>query len=117
VFVCDGAIIGFSGALAGLVLGLVIATHIPKFFSIVETAVNEVIGLINVIAGFFGTGQAGDFAVFSPAIFYIKEIPSRIIPSEVALIFMFGFLSALTAAWSASRKISKIRPAEVLRYE
>jgi lipoprotein-releasing system permease protein len=117
VFVCDGAIIGFSGALAGLVLGLVIATHIPKFFSIMETAVNEVIGLINVIAGFFGTGQAGDFAVFSPAIFYIKEIPSRIIPSEVVLIFMFGFLSALTAAWSASRKISKIRPAEVLRYE
>jgi lipoprotein-releasing system permease protein len=30
---------------------------------------------------------------------------------------MFGFLSALAAAWFASRKVSKIQPAEVLRYE
>jgi len=49
--------------------------------------------------------------------FYIKEIPSRVIPHEVALIFMFGLLSALLAAWFASGKVSRIRPAEVLRYE
>jgi lipoprotein-releasing system permease protein len=117
VFVLDGAIIGLAGAALGLVPGLVIATHIPAFFSLVETAINALIGMINVIAGFLGAGQAGSFAIFSPAVFYIKEIPSRIIPAEVALIFMFGFLSALAAAWTASRKIAQIRPAEVLRYE
>ena len=117
VFVCDGAIIGFTGAAAGLVLGLVIASNIPEFFSLIEGIVNFFISLLNIIAGFFGAGQAGDFAVFSPAIFYIKEIPSRILPQEVLLIFMFGFLSAFTAAWFASRKAARIQPAEVLRYE
>jgi len=117
VFVCDGAIIGFTGAGAGLLLGLVIASNIQGFFSLIETIANFFIGLINIIAGFFGAGQAEGFAVFSPAIFYIKEIPSRILPQEVLLIFMFGFLSALTAAWFASRKAAKIQPAEVLRYE
>jgi ABC-type lipoprotein release transport system permease subunit len=30
---------------------------------------------------------------------------------------MFGFLSALAAAWFASRKVINIQPAQVLRYE
>ena len=117
VFVCDGAIIGLTGAGIGLVLGLIIASNIPGFFSLVEIIVNAFIGIINMLAGFFGAGQTENFAVFSPAIFYIKEIPSRILPQEVVFIFMFGFLSALAAAWFASRKTSKIQPAEVLRYE
>jgi lipoprotein-releasing system permease protein len=117
VFVCDGAVIGLAGAGAGLFLGLVIASHIPLFFTVVENIVNTVIAALNTVAGFWGAGQAGDFAVFSPAVFYIKEIPSRIIPREVVFIFMFGLLSALAAAWFASGKISRIQPAEVLRYE
>jgi lipoprotein-releasing system permease protein len=117
VFVCDGAIIGFTGAAIGLVLGLLIASNIQEFFLLVENIVNGVRGFFNALAGFFGVGRAGRFTVFSPTIFYIKEIPSRILPHEVILIFLFGFLSALTAAWFASRKIAKIQPAEVLRYE
>jgi lipoprotein-releasing system permease protein len=117
VFVCDGAIIGFSGAASGLALGLLIAANIPVFFSLVEQVVNFFIAIVNFFAVLMGAGEAGNFAVFSPAVFYIKEIPSRIIPHEVALIFMFGFLSALAAAWFASGRVSRIRPAEVLRYE
>ena len=117
VFVCDGAIIGFSGAASGLALGLLVASHISAFFTLLELIVNFFIGIVNIFAGFFGAGAAGDFAIFSPAVFYIKEIPSRIIPHEVALICMFGFLSALLAAWFASGRVSRIRPAEVLRYE
>jgi lipoprotein-releasing system permease protein len=117
VFVCDGAIIGFSGAASGLVPGLLIASNIPAFFTFLEGIVNFFIAIINIFAGLLGIGEANEFAVFSPAVFYIKEIPSRIIPREVALIFIFGFLSALLAAWFASGKVSRIRPAEVLRYE
>ena len=117
VFVCDGAIIGLTGASFGLVLGLVIAFNIQDFFTLVENIVNTFIVIINTLAGFTGAGWMGSFAVFSPAVFYIKEIPSRILPYEVVMIFMFGFLSALSAAWFASRKAAKIQPAEVLRYE
>ena len=117
VFVLDGAIIGFTGAVIGLCLGLLIATNISYFFTIIENIVNWFINIINLIANYFGAGAAKSFKVFSPNIFYIKEITARILTHEVVLIFMFGFLSALAAAWFASRKIIKIQPAEVLRYE
>ena len=117
VFVCDGAIVGFTGAASGLVLGLLVASNISLFFTIVESIVNFFIDIINAVAGLFEGGYLGDFSFFSPAVFYIKEIPSRIIPREAVIIFLFGFLSALMAAWFASRRVSRIRPAEVLRYE
>ena len=118
IFVWDGFIIGLAGAGLGLVLGLFIASHIQFFFSFLEGAVNSVIFVINSLSLWLGS-SAGmeEFAVFSPQIFYIKEIPSRVIPSEVVMIFLFGFLSALLAAWFASGKVSGAKPAEVLRYE
>jgi lipoprotein-releasing system permease protein len=117
IFVWDGFIIGFMGAALGTGLGLFIASHISAFFTILELLVNAVISLVNLIVSPFGARGADGFAVFSPAVFYIREIPSRVIPGEVALIFLFGFLSAVFAAWFASGKVSGTRPAEVLRYE
>jgi lipoprotein-releasing system permease protein len=117
IFVCDGAIIGFTGASTGLILGLLVALHIPLFFTIMEKIVNVIIDLVNIIADLFNAGGVDGFAFFSPAVFYIKEIPSRVIPLEAVMIFMFGFCAALLAAWFASRSISRILVAEVLRYE
>ncbi|MCL2800915.1 MAG: ABC transporter permease [Treponema sp.] len=117
VFIFDGGVIGFTGAFFGLVIGLLIEANIQAFFSKIEDIVNVVIKIINKLADYLGAGIQGNFYLFSPAIFYIKEIPSRILVQEVIIIFMFGFLSALFAAWFASGKIAKIRPAEVLRYE
>jgi len=117
VFIFDGAIIGLAGASAGLLLGLVIALNIPSFFTLIENLVNVFIRIINLIADIFGGGMEDNFMIFSPAVFYIKEIPSRLLVQEVIIIFMFGFLSALFAAWFASGKVIKIQPAEVLRYE
>jgi lipoprotein-releasing system permease protein len=118
VFVWDGAIIGLTGAASGLGLGLLIASHISGFFTLLEGLVNFFIGIINLLSGLLGSGgETGEFTVFSPAVFYIKEIPSRVIPHEAFLIFMFGFLSALLAAWFASGKAARTGPAEVLRDE
>jgi len=117
VFVYDGAIVGFTGASFGLVLGLFIASNIQGFFTLVENIVNAFIGILNTLSSFFGAGWTDSFSVFSPAVFYIKGIPSRILPHEVIIIFMFGFLSSLSAAWFASRKVTRIQPAQVLRYE
>ena len=117
VFVLDGAIIGLAGSSIGLLLGLAIALNMSGFFTLVENVINEFINIMNILAGSVGVGMAENFAVFSPTVFYIKEIPSRLLPFEVTLIFIFGFLSALAAAWFASRKVSNIQPAEVLRYE
>jgi lipoprotein-releasing system permease protein len=118
IFVWDGLVIGLAGAGLGLVLGLFVAFHIPAFFTFLEGLVNLFINAVNGIASLLGSDpDAQEFAVFSPQVFYIKEIPSRVIPHEVILIFLFGFLSALAAAWFASMKASRTRPSEVLRYE
>jgi lipoprotein-releasing system permease protein len=118
VFVWDGFIIGLAGAVLGLVPGLLMAYNIQAFFSLLERAVNFCIAFFKSVFGFIGGySRQGEFAVFSTQIFYLKEIPSRVIPHEVVLIFMFGFFSALLAAWFASGKVSATKPAEVLRYE
>ncbi|MDR2792344.1 MAG: ABC transporter permease [Treponema sp.] len=117
VFVWDGFIIGVIGAGAGTVLGLFLATHISGFFTALEHIVNGFIALLNLIYGVFGRSHVEEFAIFSPAIFYIKEIPARVIPHEAVLIFLFGFLSALLASWFASRRAARTKPAEVLRDE
>ena len=117
VFVWDGFVIGLSGAGAGLGIGLLIARHIAGFFAILEHVANAFISFLNLAGSAFGSTGMGEFAIFSPTIFYIKGIPSRIVPREVVLIFLFGFLSALLASWFASRKATRTRPADVLRYE
>jgi len=117
IFILDGAIVGLAGAALGMVPGLLIALNIGPFFAGMETAVNFVIDILNSVAFALGGGGIGDFAVFSPAVFYLVEIPSRVIPGEVALIFSFGFLSSLAAAVFASGRVSRILPAEVLRCE
>jgi lipoprotein-releasing system permease protein len=118
VFVWDGVIIGFTGAASGMCLGLLIASNISVFFTALEGLVNFFIRIVNGLSALAGfSPEAGEFSIFSPTVFYIKEIPSRIIAREVVLVFMFGFLSALFAAWFASGKVARTGPAEVLRYE
>lgn len=120
VFACDGLIIGLAGATSGLVAGLLLAGNIQAFFSALEFTANAFIVLANLVVSIFSGGNADGaeaFSIFSPTVFYIREIPSRIIPVEVALIYGFGFLSSTLAAWTASGKAALERPAEVLRYE
>ncbi|MDR2900391.1 MAG: ABC transporter permease [Treponema sp.] len=120
VFAYDGLIIGFLGASIGMVLGLLIGFNISSFFALLESIVNGGIHLLNLIVSpFTGGVNLGEenFAIFSPAVFYIKEIPCRIIPHEALIIFLFGLLSAAVSSWLASGRVSRIRPAEVLRYE
>jgi lipoprotein-releasing system permease protein len=115
IFVWDGFLIGLTGAGAGMLMGILVAGNIAAVFSFVEGIINQCIDMANYLSGSFSGTE--NFAVFSPAVFYIKEIPSRLIPGEVFLIFMFGFVSALLAAWFASARAARTRPAEVLRDE
>jgi lipoprotein-releasing system permease protein len=117
IFVLDGFIIGFIGAVLGMALGFLLTFNISAFFTFLEGIMYIAIRLLNYITGIFGIVGQGSYGIFSPAIFYIKEINPRIIPYEVVLIFFFGLLSSLVAAFMASGKVSKTRPAEVLRYE
>ncbi|MDR2491113.1 MAG: ABC transporter permease [Spirochaetaceae bacterium] len=114
VFALNGFIMGILGSTFGMVPALLIVTHIAGFFSAIEAAVNAVISLL---AYLFSGASTGNYEVFSPAVFYLKEIPARVIPREIVFIYLFGFLSAAAAAFLASKRAAHIRPSEVLRYE
>jgi len=118
IFVLEGLIIGFIGALSGMVAGLAVALNVNGVFSIVETIVNGILGIIGAIAAPFAVNAGrATFSIFSPAYFYISQVPSRVLPQEAFFVCFFAVLACTGAAWAASRAVSKFRPAEVLRYE
>ncbi len=115
VFVLDGLATGLLGSTCGMILGQLMAVNINEFFGIVETFVNAAMGLWRAAA--FRSGPPGGFQIFSPTSFYLIQIPAKIVFPETLFIFSAGAASAAVAAWAASRRVLRFRPAEVLRNE
>lgn len=120
IFITDGFLVGFTGATLGLLPSLWISGHLQSFFTLLEWIVNSIILIGNKIAGLFLApplqGETS-FSFFSPQVFYLKDIPCRLVPYEVTIIYVFGILSATIAAALAAGSLGKLYPAEVLRYE
>jgi len=120
VFVFEGLWIGLAGGLAGLGLGLLVSHNINELFGAAEVVVNVAAGVAAWVAGLFSgaeAGPVGSYTIFSPAYFYLDAVPAVVVPLEVAGIVAFAILSATAAAYVASRRVSTIAPASVLRYE
>jgi lipoprotein-releasing system permease protein len=117
IFILEGVLLGFFGALAGMVLGLLISMNINGVFAAAELAVNTVLSAVSALAAPL-SGYGGErFALFSPAYFYISEVPSRVLLHEAVLIAVFALASSVAAAAVASRRVADVKPAEILRYE
>ncbi|MCX7025727.1 MAG: ABC transporter permease [Spirochaetes bacterium] len=115
VFVMDGAIIGFIGAIAGISTGLLLAAWVNELIRFLESAAS---GLSMALSGFGGDAVArADLSIYAQSPFYMFEIPVRVYFPEVLVIFMAGTASAIVAAYIASARVPRYRPAEVLRNE
>lgn len=117
VFLIDGAIIGTAGSGIGTAFGLLIAENINELFRLTERLVNGGIALLGTLTRPFFAMEEGTFSLFSPAYFYLQEIPSRVMYREVLMVCVFTMTASLLAAWGASKDISDFDPAEILRYE
>ncbi|RLD32972.1 MAG: ABC transporter permease, partial [Bacteroidetes bacterium] len=73
--------------------------------------------LVQAIISPFTNVNIGISSLFSVNNFYISEIPVKIVFSEIFYVFIFAVLSSTWAAYSASKIVSRYKPAEVLRYE
>ena len=97
VFMVLGTVIGLFGALLGLAGGVALALN-------VET-------IVPAIEKLFGTH------FMSAEVYYISELPSKLLWSDVwritGMAFLLSLLATIYPAWQASR----IKPAEELRYE
>ena len=97
IFLSYGLSLGFVGAGAGIVLGLLFVTNI-----------NEIAGLVEMMTG---------REVFDPTIYYFSEIPTIIDPLTVTWIAVGAMGIAVLASVLPARHAAKLHPVEALRYE
>lgn len=109
VFILEGAIIGVFGSAIGVLLGYAVTYNINEIFSIVET-------IVNTFSGWF-TDSVNDLSIYTGSSYFLQRVPVEIMVGDVVYITAAALLSALAAAWIASRGVSSVKPAVVLRYE
>jgi len=117
IFVLEGLLIGTIGAFIGLLLGLLISANINTVFNLAEMVVNAVIAFVDLLLFPLVQSSSGRFSLFSPAYFYITEVPSTVLLREAVLIVVFAVFAPTVAAAAAATRVKEVRPAEVLRYE
>ena len=116
VFVWEGALLGLFGAAAGVALGLLLAYNVGGLFAALEAVANAVLALA---ARLSGAGAAGAAAVeiFSPATFYLAEVPSRLLLSEVLLVAAFTVAAPALAGLAVAARAGRAAAAAALRSE
>ncbi|HLW05635.1 MAG TPA: lipoprotein-releasing ABC transporter permease subunit [Azoarcus sp.] len=97
IFVLQGAIIGIVGLIGGVIGGLVLAANL-----------DVVIPWLEAVTG---------ATLWNKEIYYIKELPSKVLPSDVVTIVSLSFVLTLIATLYPSWRASRVQPAEALRYE
>lgn len=97
IFIVTGSVIGVVGTLLGVAGGVSLALNVGT--------------IVPAIENFFGIN------FLAADVYYISELPSKLVWSDVVQIastsLVLSLLAALYPAWQASR----INPAEALRYE
>ena len=97
IFIVQGAASGIAGTLGGVVFGLLVAYNIPSIVPFIEHLLHT---------------------SFLPAsVYLIDRMPSDPHLEEVAQIAFWALLFAFIATIYPSRRASRVRPAEALRYE
>ena len=97
IFVFQGFIIGFIGSLLGLFFGVVIASNINTIVPFIE-------GLFNI-------------QFLSKDIYYINELPSIIIPTDILSVILVSIILSLFATIYPSQMAAKLNPGEILKNE
>lgn len=114
IFVLEGFFIGVTGTILGVVLGLATSTNLASIVGFIEKTINTC-GLW--IYETFKLGIWINAHIVPDNVYYIKGIPTEILPEFVVIIAAIAVciatISAIFPAWSASR----LRPVETIRYE
>ncbi len=119
IFVSEGFMIGFLGSLAGLIFGLLVAHNINLIFRIVEEVLNSFfIPIVEVILiPFVGEVSIPRVYIFSPMVFYIDQVPVRVLFPELLLVSFIAILCSVLAAAFAANRIIRFYPATIMRNE
>lgn len=97
IFMVQGALIGVIGTVLGAFFGILIALNIETIIPFIE--------------------RLFQVQFLAKDVYYISDLPSDLVWSDVTTIVMTSFFLSLLATIYPSYKASKINPAEALRYE
>ncbi|WP_373975258.1 lipoprotein-releasing ABC transporter permease subunit [Chitinibacter sp. SCUT-21] len=97
IFLVQGAMSGVIGTVSGVVGGVLVALNISTIVPFIERVIGS--------------------QILSADVYLITELPSKVIPSDVASIGGISLLLALLATLYPSWRASRVNPAEALRYE
>ena len=97
IFVIQGALIGFIGLGLGVAAGVALALNIDV--------------VVPAIEQFFGV------QFLAKDVYYISDLPSELLWSDVIAITVVSFVLTLVATLYPSWRASRLNPAEALRYE
>lgn len=97
IFMVQGAFIGVFGTLLGVMSGVLLALNLETVVPIIE--------------------RMAGMDLFPAEVYYINELPSKLVWSDVGAIAGISLLISLLATLYPSWAASRINPAEALRYE
>jgi lipoprotein-releasing system permease protein len=93
VFLSQGLVIGWLGVAAGVLLGVVVATH-----------VGPILGALHI-------------NLFDPDVYYLTDVPSELHGMDLLLVAASALLVTGLATIYPALRASRVSPAEALRYE
>jgi lipoprotein-releasing system permease protein len=97
IFIVQGAFIGVFGTLLGVAGGVLLALNLETVVPIIE--------------------RMAGMDLFPADVYYINELPSKLVWNDVGVIAGISLLISLVATLYPSWRASRVNPAEALRYE
>ncbi len=113
IFIMRGLVMGTLGALAGVVLGIIISLNTDVVFLAAAKLMYALQYLVTAITN----RQNLQYVQVNSSYTLYASIPARVFPREVLAITAFGILSPLFASLAASRNVLKMTVSEVLHNE
>ncbi|MDH3645393.1 MAG: lipoprotein-releasing ABC transporter permease subunit [Gammaproteobacteria bacterium] len=97
VFMIQGTLIGAMGTLGGVLLGIVGALNVEAIVRWLERILR--------------------MELVSPEVYFLSDLPARVLPGDVTKIALTAFLLALLSTIFPAWRAARTRPAEALRHE
>lgn len=113
IFILESFFIGLIGASVGVILGFWVVNNINGIFDKLEIIINFFMSIIDQLSGSSGS----TVSLYGPQFFYINQVPVKVYFSESVLVYLSAIFTSIIAAYAASKRISTIRPGEVIRNE